>query len=830
MEHGMMNYSEGRRIIRQAIRDNKLVVFVGAGASAGSGVPLWGDAVAKIREHLENTSVSDSDYLIVPQLYFNARGEKEYNELMHTIFRYDDKNPNSIHKLIVKLNPCSVITTNYDDFIERSFLEEGELLKVIEKDNEIPYAKTDRLVIKMHGGFTYNNFVLKEDDYLNYSYDFPLIETYVKALMAKNVVLFIGYSYNDPDTKQIMTWVKRILGGDHQRAYMIESSKPYDSNIEGYYKNLGVNVLYAMECDEQVVPCWEYNEDKKANDPYQNTLNLLNHIITDKDNVDIISSISDELQLFIPFNHIMTRYITPILNKHISDDIMPVRVMYNNLIVADPRMIEVFEKLDAEEYKKNEKLTALSDVISKSLLTDIYSHARPEDAPFSKHELIYTLSNEGSSEDNKFDFFNAIDNENLIELRQFVDKTNLFDVSLSPQELLKIPFAYYKLKDYEKCLHVLKNLSSKFLKENDTAWHFICEYNRYYVGRMHVVRCFNKTLADEAEKINPEQVLAKTAPDKRTNRILKDLLEFKLMYMTLSDMFKKTMAVEKDANTIYAFNSNLPAILDMESKVLDFYFHVTRNYIMVDDYAEVVDIYTSFINAVFYSHSKVEQTNEEGWLGSGKNVVLKELTPFMVMVLYKYIDIKKAEEMIKKYSIKVIRMDTKAEEMLFEIFKNVGKAVANDMFERWDRENILIILKVLSYVKISKDRFAQSIIVVKNIIERKLHQHDGWRELSSFVFLQYKNNKESICAVALHQLIISIVQTIQHSNVKLHKPNENEVEILLRNCCFIISELDKSLFLDDSLVTGLIMASKYKWLMSIYPSVSDNMKKPYLRL
>ena len=59
----MIDYTESRRLIKQAILDDKLVVFVGAGISANSGIPLWGDAIRKILEHLDNSSLSDSEHL-----------------------------------------------------------------------------------------------------------------------------------------------------------------------------------------------------------------------------------------------------------------------------------------------------------------------------------------------------------------------------------------------------------------------------------------------------------------------------------------------------------------------------------------------------------------------------------------------------------------------------------------------------------------------------------------------------------------------------------------------------------------------------------------------
>lgn len=69
--------------------------------------------------------------------------------------------------------------------------------------------------------------ILKEDDYLNYSNHFPLIEIYCKAAIASNVILFVGYSFNDPDVKQIFNWIKVTLKNNYQRAYLIDAGNEY---------------------------------------------------------------------------------------------------------------------------------------------------------------------------------------------------------------------------------------------------------------------------------------------------------------------------------------------------------------------------------------------------------------------------------------------------------------------------------------------------------------------------------------------------------------------------------------------------------------------------
>ena len=215
-------------ILHQALCNKKLVLFVGAGVDIDSGMPSWSNAIRQFSEHLAIDNDSD-DYLRIPQYYFNDSGKKEYVELCRKIFRYQEELPiNPLHKKIVNFNVNTIITTNYSNFIEQEMDKRGYIYQTICQDKDLAYASHDKLILKMHGDFQHDNFVLKEDDYLHYSDNFRLMETYIKALIATNVVLFIGYSFNDPDVKQLFTWVKNVLGNDFQRAYMLEGFRDYN--------------------------------------------------------------------------------------------------------------------------------------------------------------------------------------------------------------------------------------------------------------------------------------------------------------------------------------------------------------------------------------------------------------------------------------------------------------------------------------------------------------------------------------------------------------------------------------------------------------------------
>ena len=154
-----------------------------------SGLLSWNGLIKELQDRLGITD-NYNDNTIIPQLYYNSRGKKEYNELIQSLLYNPNTIPNPIHECLVKINPRYIITTNYDNLIEKAFSANGIFLNVVEKDSDLPYAHTDHILIKMHGGFKYNNYVLKEDDYLNYTKNFTLIENYVKALFARYTVLF----------------------------------------------------------------------------------------------------------------------------------------------------------------------------------------------------------------------------------------------------------------------------------------------------------------------------------------------------------------------------------------------------------------------------------------------------------------------------------------------------------------------------------------------------------------------------------------------------------------------------------------------------------------
>jgi len=223
--------------IFEAKNDNKLVFFVGSGMSKNVGLPDWNDLIDELKKDL---NTKETDYLKIAQLYFLEFGSYEYYKKVKSFFPLEKVKPHNIHKLLIRTFPQYIITTNWDNVIEKAIDEEMALYDVVRNDAELISTSSTRKLIKMHGDIELQNIIFTEDDYLEYTNKFPLVENYVKSILSTNIVIFLGYSYSDINLKYITKWIQSS-SAIRPAAYMIVFNE--DKVQEKYFKNHGISVL-----------------------------------------------------------------------------------------------------------------------------------------------------------------------------------------------------------------------------------------------------------------------------------------------------------------------------------------------------------------------------------------------------------------------------------------------------------------------------------------------------------------------------------------------------------------------------------------------------------
>lgn len=227
--------------ILESSKANKLVLFIGAGFSKFSEtelvkIPTWSELIDELKDELD--LVKENDFLKIAQLYFLKHGQNSYVKKIKSSIK--NLEPSSFHKMLFELEPHYIITTNWDNLLEKTSQDIGVAYDLVSSDVDLAQSNLDKKIIKMHGDLRQNNFVFKEDDYLQYSKNFPLIENFIKGVFSTSTVVFLGFSFDDYNLKQIISWVTTISKATPKK-YLIQ--KKYDDTQAIYLRNHGVTLL-----------------------------------------------------------------------------------------------------------------------------------------------------------------------------------------------------------------------------------------------------------------------------------------------------------------------------------------------------------------------------------------------------------------------------------------------------------------------------------------------------------------------------------------------------------------------------------------------------------
>lgn len=650
------SYDESKRIIQEAQKNNQLVLFVGAGASISSGMPSWSKALNQIGKRLGEEHIDYQKALELPQNYFDQRGKKEYTELMRKVFRYGDTlSTAEVHKLIMKFNTSTIITTNYDHLIEQAAEENVEVMQVISCDKDLPYRKSGKELIKMHGDFEHDNFVLKEDDYANYSSNFKLIENYIKSIIGSKVVLFIGYSFNDPDTKQIMSWVKNILKDDMQRAYLIDVDSDYDRNKELYYKNWGVNIIFARAWIKR---CNKKDKSQLLNKSLRKML---------QNSSSSLGAVYKDLKGFKDWNYVYNKYIAQTFVKHSV-------VLRNGILVSSNSknnlLNEIFECDKNTKIENKEVAKQIQRILSHS---DVIGYQKSNKGKTVK--LSYNIKNDVSE---LLDFITSFDFKELRKIRR-KNEITLNENNLK-MYLLQASISYY-LGEYITSYNYLRHASKYLYRQGLYSYYFISEVNRNYLGQyiINQNKYSNNTttneivqhIKNEISNINLDRTL-KTLPDLgNNNSFLSDISNFTIFNTLFQSIYGNSLKLEEEARKNYLFYFGQPAYVRLRSDVFEFLKYEIMNYFTLDETISNNEIYTMYIQSILASTTSKDKKDTLGNIKSN-NIHSSGLNWFDLYVILKYMENGKViNDQFENYSLRWVEVEKDALNYLNKTVPNI---------------------------------------------------------------------------------------------------------------------------------------------------------------
>ena len=250
------------RLVANRIKEGKVIPFLGAGANLcdrpenepwekGRYLPDGGELAELLAEKSGYPDKKDRNLLRVSQYLDAMLGEGTLYEYLRAVFDAEYL-CNSLHRFLASLPPLLqaqeirhqlIITTNYDDALERAFEERNEPYDLvwyeakrgqlwgrflhrppggkpipIERANKYPaLSREERTVIlKLHGAVhrypTLDSYVITEDSYIDYLSQGDIssrIPIRLFDYMRESHFLFLGYSMRDWNLRVILN---RIWG------------------------------------------------------------------------------------------------------------------------------------------------------------------------------------------------------------------------------------------------------------------------------------------------------------------------------------------------------------------------------------------------------------------------------------------------------------------------------------------------------------------------------------------------------------------------------------------------------------------------------------------
>jgi hypothetical protein len=221
---------DARRIpdkLKQAYKEKRCAVLVGAGASAGAGLPQWSQLlelmIAEAEKHLVINPDKAREYR---QLLTNpgkfllvASGLKEdlkvyFDEFIENTFVTPRPIPTDLHQALVKLERVQfVLTTNYDTIIERTYRTKDPDVTVctFRDAGEVQrrLSKREFFILKAHGDAAKvgSGIILTDVDYRNILFRQRAYQSLLSAMFTMFTIVFVGASMTDPEIMLLLNYI-----------------------------------------------------------------------------------------------------------------------------------------------------------------------------------------------------------------------------------------------------------------------------------------------------------------------------------------------------------------------------------------------------------------------------------------------------------------------------------------------------------------------------------------------------------------------------------------------------------------------------------------------
>ncbi len=190
----------------------KPVLWVGAGVSIAAGLPSTRDLVAAMIKDADDPIDDSLSFEKVADAYVDSMGVSALSDLLQRQIAASPPLPD-LHRAIARAAAgdafAAIVTTNYDDLMERALGDAGVRLLIQSLEDNATVKDPDGLrLVKLHGSRdAWQRTVLSGRAYDDFGERYEFLTSQLDVLLRREWVLFVGCSLQDP---RIVDWLHAL--------------------------------------------------------------------------------------------------------------------------------------------------------------------------------------------------------------------------------------------------------------------------------------------------------------------------------------------------------------------------------------------------------------------------------------------------------------------------------------------------------------------------------------------------------------------------------------------------------------------------------------------
>lgn len=595
----------------------------------------------------------------------------------------------------------------------------------------------------MHGDFKNHNIVFKEDDYLNYSYKFPLIENYVKSIISTHTVLFLGYSYNDIDLKQIIKWTQNHSSVRPPMYLVVFKDIPAQRK---YLESHGIITI--ILADEKLKP---FNNDSYSNKLYTFLYNLNSlELCTNLSDIEIINLIYSRVKSLQSLNAILAEQITRCFTNcglMYIDDNGPKALLrfYDTEVTSSDNNIEL-----RGFYKKFVSLLNVDEKVEK-----YKSHLQKLFFIFKKASIYGVILND--KRDRALLTTEILPNDSLIKIDKEINFNYYENITPIRSNIIDKSRQYncFQLNKLDEAYSIIEEELSEEIRQKDYANILISLFNQNVI--LHSLKYGFSSDRDNYSTLEENKIheLYDDLPRniKKTVSVIYDLVTFNYLFnlhYTVSSLLTKYSDVRK---------RNTRLLIDGDLYKTDFLFEnliifVLKNGCLIDVYKEFKDVIRKVIEIKIIKNA-------------GKNEL--SLTKLELYSCIKYIDEKTLTLLLRKEDKKPIKLSVQPKELDWLILialNNLAKAYSKNS-KAFNPVEIKLIntIKLLSLIKVTVDQDSIILKILDDTLKSSYHNLAFYDAISEYIVLRYNAKDDNSSIDGIKSIIDTILNKLISRNL-----------------------------------------------------------------